>query len=103
MGGPPWGGGCAQEGPDFRRGGATGKRDNCQAGVYLGYASRLGYTLLDRRLYLPPAWFTDAYRERWQACRIPDDTHFQTKHELASALLAGVMSQRRLQAQWVAC
>ena len=33
--------------------GATGKTDNCQAGVYLGYASRRGYTLLDRRLYLP--------------------------------------------------
>ncbi len=30
--------------------GATGKTDNCQAGVYLGYASRQGYTLLDRRL-----------------------------------------------------
>ncbi len=33
--------------------GATGKTDNCQAGVFLGYASRTGYTLLDRRLYLP--------------------------------------------------
>src|SRR5919199_3526413 len=40
--------------------GATGKTDNCQAGVYLGYASRLGYTLLDRRRSLPPAWFTPA-------------------------------------------
>ena len=33
--------------------GEVGKRDNCQAGVFLGYASELGYTLLDRRLYLP--------------------------------------------------
>jgi SRSO17 transposase len=33
--------------------GATGKKDNCQAGVFLGYASRKGATLLDRRLYLP--------------------------------------------------
>ena len=83
--------------------GATGKRDNCQAGVYLGYASRQGYALLDRRLYLPAAWFTDAYRERWQACRIPAGTVFQTKHELASALVDGVMSQRRVPAQWLAC
>src|SRR5262245_8021182 len=37
--------------------GATGKTDNCQAGVFLGYASRQGYTLLDRRLYLPEVWF----------------------------------------------
>jgi SRSO17 transposase len=83
--------------------GATGKRDNCQAGVYLGYASRQGYALLDRRLYLPPAWFTDTARDRWQACRIPDGTVFQTKHELATALVEGVMSQRRVPAQWVAC
>jgi SRSO17 transposase len=83
--------------------GATGKRDNCQAGVYLGYAGRLGYTLLDRRLYLPPAWFTDAYQEQWQACRIPAGTVFQTKHELAIALVEGVMSQRQVPAQWVVC
>src|SRR5215213_1303016 len=29
--------------------GHTGKKDNCQAGVHLGYASRRGYTLLGRR------------------------------------------------------
>ena len=30
--------------------GNTGKKENCQAGVFLGYASRKGATLLDRRL-----------------------------------------------------
>ncbi len=30
--------------------GELGKRANCQAGVFLGYASVHGYTLLDRRL-----------------------------------------------------
>jgi SRSO17 transposase len=40
--------------------GATGKTDNCQAGVFLGYASRRGYTVRDRRLYVPRSWFTDA-------------------------------------------
>lgn len=38
--------------------GEVGKRANCQAGVYVGYASRKGYTLLDRRLYLPQEWRT---------------------------------------------
>ncbi len=33
--------------------GHSGKKENCQAGVFLGYASRKGATLLDRRLYLP--------------------------------------------------
>jgi len=83
--------------------GATGKRDNCQAGVYLGYASRQGYTLLDRRLYLPEVWFTDAYRARWVACGIPDGTAFQTKHQLAAALVAGVMAERRVRARWLTC
>ena len=32
--------------------GQLGKVANCQAGVFLGYASRYGYTLLDRRLYV---------------------------------------------------
>jgi len=39
--------------------GEVGKRANCQAGVYVGYASRKGYTLLDRRLYLPHEWVED--------------------------------------------
>jgi SRSO17 transposase len=83
--------------------GATGKKDNCQAGVYLGYASRRGYTLLDRRLYLPALWFTPEYRDRWQACAIPDDTVFQTKHDLAAELVAGVQRAVRVRARWVVC
>jgi DDE superfamily endonuclease len=83
--------------------GATGKKDNCQAGVYLGYVSRRGYALLDRRLYLPEPWFGDAYRERWRACGIPDGTPFLTKHALAAALVDGVLGERRLRARWLAC
>jgi hypothetical protein len=33
--------------------GTAGRVENCQAGVFLGYASRLGQPLIDRRLYLP--------------------------------------------------
>lgn len=83
--------------------GHTGKKDNCQAGVYLGYASRRGYTLLDRRLYLPASWFTEEYRERWRACGIPRGTPFRTKHELAGDLVEAVVGERRVRARWVAC
>jgi len=83
--------------------GSTGKRDNCQAGVYLGYASRAGYTLLDRRLYLPEAWFDDAHQERWRACAIPATVTFQTKPHLAATLVEGVMRAGRLRARWLAC
>jgi SRSO17 transposase len=83
--------------------GSTGKKDNCQAGVYLGYASRKGYTLLDRRLYLHETWFAEDHRERWKACAIPDDVPFQTKPHLAATMVEGVMQAHRLRARWLAC
>ncbi len=83
--------------------GNTGKKDNCQAGVFLGYASRKGATLLDRRLYLPESWFDEDHKTRWQDCRIPDETPFQTKHELAAQLVEKIMASQRLKARWVVC
>ena len=53
--------------------GEVGKRANCQAGVFLGYASQLGYTLLDRRLYLPQEWVEDDdFAERRNKCGVPE-------------------------------
>ena len=83
--------------------GNTGKKDNCQAGVFLGYASRKGATLVDRRLYLPESWFAEDHQALWQDCRIPDEIPFQTKHELAAQLVEKVMLSDRLRARWVAC
>ena len=83
--------------------GATGKKDNCQAGVFLGYASRKGYTLLDRRLYLPGSWFGEDYRKLREACRIPKDTQFRTKHELAAELIEQAVRAGPLRGRWVAC
>ncbi len=83
--------------------GHTGKQDNCQAGVHLGYARRRGDTLLDRRLYLPAAWFTEAYQERWRACGVPRGTPFQTKHDLAGDLVEAITGDRRVRARWVVC
>ena len=39
--------------------GALGKRAHCQAGVFVGAATSQGYTMLERRLYVPAAWLTD--------------------------------------------
>ena len=36
--------------------GTAGRVENCQIGVFLGYASPAGRTFLDRELYLPKAW-----------------------------------------------
>lgn len=83
--------------------GATGKTDNCQAGVFLGYASRQGYTLLDRQLYVPKPWFTEAYAARRRACRLPADLTFHTKAELAAALIEGWQRRGALPAMWLVC
>src|SRR5918997_2659965 len=84
--------------------GELGKRANCQAGVFLGYASRQGYTLLDRRLYLPQEWVEDAaYAARREACGVPPDTVFQTKPQLGAAMLQAVRQAGTLRCRWVAC
>jgi SRSO17 transposase len=83
--------------------GHTGKKDNCQAGVFVGYASRKGATFLDRRLYLPQAWFDEDHQTRWQDCQIPDEIVFQTKHELAAQLVENIMASGCIRAQWIAC
>jgi SRSO17 transposase len=83
--------------------GASGKRDNCQAGVFVGYASRRGYTLLDRRLYLPELWFSPVYAERWQACAIPPQTSFATKPTLAADLVEGILASETIRARWLTC
>lgn len=67
--------------------GAQGKVANCQAGVFLAYASGKGYTLLDRRLYLPKEWFTSVAPAR-RRCRIPRDVRFRTATELAGDMIA---------------
>ncbi len=65
--------------------GTLGKRANCQVGVFLGYASPAGHVGLDRALYLPREWTDD--RERCRAVGIPEEVPFQTKPQLALALV----------------
>lgn len=65
--------------------GRLGKIDNCQVGVYLGYASRTEHALVDYRLYLPKEWAKD--KERREKAGVPKAVRFRTRHELALALL----------------
>ena len=65
--------------------GRLGKVDNCQLGVFLGYASSSGAALVDRRLYLPKAWTED--RARMTAAHVPKSVEFQTAGQIAVELL----------------
>ena len=81
--------------------GRLGKIDNCQAGVFLAYASPKGYALLDRRLFLPEDWFSNEQKERWAKCRIPKDTTFKMKWELALAMLTQAVASGLFPGRWV--
>ena len=84
--------------------GELGKTANCQAGVFLGYASRKGYTLLDRRLYVPEEWITgEAFADRRKAVGLPEDLRFQTKPELGIDMIEALLESRRLRARWLVC
>jgi SRSO17 transposase len=78
--------------------GTVGKVDNCQIGVFLSYASRLGYALLDRELYLPQEWTDD--RERCRQAGIPEDRRLATKPQLAQQMLARALAAG-VPATWV--
>lgn len=83
--------------------GALGKVANCQHGVFLGYASAAGYTLVDRRLYLPESWFAPEAWDRWEKCGIPTHTMFQTEPQLAAEMLRQVVARGTLRFRWVTC
>src|SRR5215213_1015173 len=65
--------------------GTAGRIENCQIGVFLGYASCHGQALIDRALYLPECWTDDA--ERCRQAGVPDDLGFATKPEIARTML----------------
>ena len=65
--------------------GTAGRIENCQIGVFLGYASRYGRALIDRALYLPEGWAED--RARRVGAKIPDGVAFATKPKLGLAML----------------
>lgn len=81
--------------------GELGKVENCQAGVFLGYASSKGYTLLGRRLYLPKEWFGAAYKEKRQKCGVPASLTFKRKTELALELVAEQTRLGALPYRWM--
>ena len=70
--------------------------------MFLGYVSPQGYTLLDRRLYVPVEWLTDdAYAERRGQCGLPPDLTFRTKPALAQEMVAAVVKSQALRCRWV--
>jgi SRSO17 transposase len=70
--------------------GTAGRVENCQIGVFLAYATKRGRTFLDRELYLPRQWATDAARRA--AAGVPAAMSFATKPQLARRMIARALA-----------
>ena len=78
--------------------GTAGRIENAQIGVFLGYATRKGQTLIDRALYLPRVWIED--QERRAAAGVPQEVTFATKLVLARRMIARALDAG-VPAAWV--
>jgi SRSO17 transposase len=78
--------------------GTAGRRENCQVGVFLLYASSKGSAFSDRALYLPQEWTAD--RVRCREAGLPDEEGFATKGKLAQQLLMRAFAAG-VPAEWV--
>ena len=81
--------------------GNTGKKDNCQSGVFIGYAGDKGYALIGSRLYMPKLWFDKDHEKLRQINLVPENLSFQTKNEIASDSVKSVI--KTFPARWVGC
>ena len=82
--------------------GSVGKIANGQVGVYLGYASRKGYSLIEGQLFMPEKWLEEEHAEQRQACGVPEDLDFKTKPEIGLELLKSAIQRGDLPFFWVA-
>jgi SRSO17 transposase len=82
-------------------GGTLGKVENCQVGVFAAYASPHGYALVDQQLFLPEPWFTAAYAARRTTCQVPTNLAFQTKPQLAGAMVRTLFQEGVLPVKYV--
>ena len=82
--------------------GSVGKIANGQVGVYLGYASRKGYSLIEGRLFMPDQWLKKEQTEQRQACGVPEGLEFKTKPEIGLELLKSAIQRGELPFFWVA-
>jgi SRSO17 transposase len=82
--------------------GSVGKVANSQVGVYLGNASRKGYSLIEGQLFMPETWFDEEHVAKQAACGVPADLKSQTKPEIGLELLRHAIQRGSLPFAWVA-
>ena len=90
-------------GVDRQHNGRLGKEDNCQVGVFLVGVTPGGVALLDHQLYLPESWCQDdeAGRERRAKAHIPETVSFQTKPQIAGAMVRRTEVLGQVHLDWI--
>jgi len=83
--------------------GRIGKKENCQSGVYVSYASKKGYGIVDTQLYLPKQWFDPPHFDKRIQCEIPKDLKFQTKNDIAAQMITNILNKGQFPVKWVGC
>lgn len=73
--------------------GTLGKGEHCPVGVCAGSASQHGYAMVDKRVFLPETWWSEAYAARRTTCHVPADLTLQSKPQLAAAMLQTIARQ----------
>jgi SRSO17 transposase len=81
--------------------GTIGKVENCQVGVFAAYASENGYAMVDKRLFIPEKWFADDFAKRRIKCKLPKETVFHTKPQLAVEMLSAIHEENELPFKYV--
>ncbi len=82
--------------------GALGKVCSCQVGVFVGYASLKGYTLVGGQLFVPQDWFGEQMAALRQEVGLPTELTFRTKPQIAVDVLQAIATRGILLGRWVA-
>lgn len=83
--------------------GRLGKRENCQAAVFVAYSGETGHGLLDNKLYIPEKWFSDEYAAKRKQAKMPENLEFKTKNRMAAEMVNNAFSSLHIKAKWVGC
>jgi SRSO17 transposase len=90
-------------GVDRQHNDRLGKEDNCQVGVFLVGVAPGGVALLDQQLYLSASWCQDspAGQERRAKAQIPETIAFQTKLQIAAAMVRRTEVLGQVHRDWI--
>jgi SRSO17 transposase len=81
--------------------GSTGKVDNCQTGVMLGYASVNGYGIADYELYMPNKWFDADHADLRKKCDVPSHIRSRTKNKILLKMIQDTTQSGLFRAKYV--